>query len=80
MATVDLPAKAMILNVKQFNGKHGCTNCEYEGIPRPSAKMIRDWPYREDCMKERTHSSMIQYARQSVKEKAVVSFFFCCIH
>ena len=69
-----------MLNVKQFNGKHGCTNCEYEGIPRASAKSIRDWPYQEDCMHERTHKSLIECAIKAVEGKSVVSalLLFVC--
>jgi hypothetical protein len=30
--TCDLPAKCMVLNMIQFNGKHGCTYCTQEGV------------------------------------------------
>lgn len=30
MCTLDLPAKAIVMNMKQFNGKRGCTYCEDE--------------------------------------------------
>ena len=69
-----------MLNVKQFNGKQGCANCEYEGVPCVSAKMIRDWPYQEDCMYERTHKSLIECAIRAVEGKSVISIFllFVC--
>ena len=31
MCSVDLPARAFVLNMKQFNGKYGCSQCEDEG-------------------------------------------------
>ena len=35
MCLVDLPARASVLNMKQFNGKFGCSQCEDEGHPEP---------------------------------------------
>lgn len=32
LATVDLPAKAKVLNFTQFNGKYGCSVCKEEGL------------------------------------------------
>ena len=32
MGIFDLPAKATVLNAKQFNGKHGCSVCVHPGI------------------------------------------------
>ena len=29
----DSPARAMLRNCKQFNGKSGCDWCEHEGVP-----------------------------------------------
>ena len=31
MVVADLPAKASLLNCNQFNGKFGCSACEYKG-------------------------------------------------
>ena len=73
MSTVDLPAKAIMLNMKQFNGKHGCSHCEYEGVPRLGMAMIRDWPYREDAMLARNHHTLLEFAKQAVGQKSVVS-------
>jgi hypothetical protein len=28
---MDLPAKAAALNIKQFNGEHGCVSCFHPG-------------------------------------------------
>ena len=44
MATVDLPAKAKLLNFTQFNGKHGCSVCNQEGavvrVRRGNARVL----------------------------------------
>ena len=31
--TADLPAKALVLNMKQFNGFYGCCKCDQKGVP-----------------------------------------------
>ena len=31
MVVADLPAKALVLNCNQYNGKFGCSTCEHEG-------------------------------------------------
>ena len=39
LLSADSPARAIVRNVKQFNGKHGCDGCdwcEFEGIPVPN--------------------------------------------
>jgi len=39
---MDLPAKASVLNVKQFNGEFGCITCDHPG---ESSKAARKWIY-----------------------------------
>ena len=45
MCPVDLLARASMLNMKQYNGKYGCSQCEDEGQPRSSSHLVRNWPY-----------------------------------
>ena len=45
ICSIDLPAQAKVLNMKQYNGKFACPMCEDEGVPRPRAPMIRNWPF-----------------------------------
>ena len=59
MCTLDLPAKAIVMNMKQFNGQHGCTYCEDEGVPRRSRHLHRNWPYNTNSI-TRTHNGMLQ--------------------
>ena len=40
LATFDLPAKAVVLNAKQFNGKNGCSVCENPGYHLPNNARI----------------------------------------
>ena len=58
MTTLDLPAKALVLNMKQFNGEFGCSYCEDRGEPRPTTHLHRNWPYTETGT-QRSHAGMI---------------------
>ena len=71
MCTLDLPAKAIVLNVKQFNGEYGCTYCEDKGETRATSHLHRNWPY-STCSTTRTHDSILQSARESLETKAPV--------
>lgn len=71
MCTLDLPAKAIVLNMKQYNGQHGCTYCEDEGVARASTHLHRNWPYSTSSS-ARTHEGIVQNAREAVQNKAVV--------
>ncbi len=39
---MDLPAKASVLNIKQFNGSFGCLTCNHPG---ESSKNLKKWIY-----------------------------------
>ena len=56
----DLPAKATVLNCKQYNGKYGCSICLHPG-KRVSGRMV--YPPRK-C-KLRTHSSIESLAHRA---------------
>ena len=56
--SVDLPARAMITNMKQFNRKHGCLYCEDEGTVIGSDHLHRYWPQKTSCT-PRTHQSVL---------------------
>ena len=45
LCSVDLLAQAPLINMKQFNSKHGCHMCEQESVPRPGSNLHRNWPY-----------------------------------
>ena len=52
MACCDLPARAAVLNQKQFNGDRACCFCEDSGRPRTGLPQVRDWPFikQTDCV------------------------------
>lgn len=75
LCTVDLPARACVLNMKQFNGKNGCSYCEDEGEPRASNHLHRNWPYTRTSI-SRSHHSIMTNARDAIDENDPVSFSF----
>ena len=46
--SADSPARALVRNVKQFNGQHGCDWCEFEGetVVTNNGPPVRYYPYR----------------------------------
>ncbi|CAG2186711.1 unnamed protein product [Mytilus edulis] len=67
LVSVDLPARALVLNMKQFNGKYGCSICLDEGESPAGQPMLRFYPYK-DTSTPRTHQSMLTDARKVVME------------
>lgn len=41
----DLPARCLVLNMRQFNGLNGCHLCEDEGETAAQNRLQRWWPY-----------------------------------
>jgi len=71
MNSVDLPARAAILNMKQFNGKFACCYCDQEGQTSATSTLVRYWP-PVPSRALRTHTDMLQAARESHATKTVV--------
>ena len=72
ICSVDLPAQAKVLNMKQYNGKFACPICEDEGVPRPRAPMIRNWPFNYSSI-IRTRNSVKSNAQKAIEEGCAVS-------
>ena len=75
MCSADLPARAAVLNMKQYNGQHGCSQCEDEGQPRTSSHLHRNWPF---CASSTpwTHNSIMSNVQDCVRVKKPVSLSF----
>ena len=71
LLSVDLPALAPVLNMKQYNGAYGCPSGEQSGTPRPNAKMVRNWPKETSVL--RTHTSFVDAVADGIGENKVVS-------
>ena len=61
--TCDLPAKALFLNIQQYNGKHGCSNCE---IRTKRIDQVQTYPYGENN-ELRTTQTTRQYAERALE-------------
>ena len=68
--TCDLPARAVVLNMKQFNGKHGCHLCEDEGENSAANPMLRWWPHNEN-QKLRSKKSFLNNCLEATSQNAV---------
>lgn len=62
--SVDLPARAIVLNMKQWNGINGCLYCDHEGVTLSGDHLHRDWPLKPS--RPRTHASLLHNAEQAV--------------
>ena len=45
----NLPARAIFVNMKQWNGAFGCIYCTEEGYTAPGDHLHRYWPHQRDC-------------------------------
>lgn len=66
-STFDLPAKAVVLNMAQFNGEYGCTKCLQSGerIATSRGGSVRVFPYqvRDPMGPIRSHSTISEDAK-----------------
>ena len=73
-----ITTRALLLNMKQFNGKHGCCYCYQEGAVRPGCALHRFWP--PDAASVRTHQSVIESAIEATSTRTpVVMYIKACV-
>ena len=65
LTSVDLPARALVLNMKQFNGRYGGCFCYDEGSTSTGDALHRFWPPRSVSPDLRTHQSLLDNAREA---------------
>ena len=75
--SLDLPGAtgtkiALVLNMKQFNGKHGCCYCDAHGKTPPGDYLHRYWP-PNSCGAERSHQTMLEDAQKNSSTGDAVS-------
>ncbi|XP_064468860.1 uncharacterized protein LOC135383250 [Ornithodoros turicata] len=68
-AVVDSPARAALLNMKQFNGFHGCPWCYHPGVHLQGS--LR-YPYREH-VQQRTHVEIVRDMKKATRTGQVVN-------
>ena len=65
--TCDLPAKCMVMNMTQFNGKYGCTKCKQEGeVVKTGKGHTQVFPF-DDLIDEpkRNHNEFVQHGEEA---------------
>ena len=73
ISSLNLPARALVSNMKQFNGRYECSWCEIEGKSSPNLQMITYFPHCSPSPTQRYHLSMLLNAGKAVTNKEVVS-------
>lgn len=74
LCSVDLPARALVSNMKLFNGEYSCCTCKDKGDNTVGASAgVRYWPYRSSCIL-RTADGIEQDYKDAVKDETAVSY------
>jgi hypothetical protein len=64
--SVDLPARAMLVNMKQWNGVHGCLYCEDPGVTLGNDHLHRYWPHQDSSVL-RNRASLLKNAELAIR-------------
>ena len=77
IATMDLQARAYVLNMTQHNGEYGCLYCTEPGESTPSgAGYCRAYPYRNTPINLRTDADIKENAANAQNSKIRVNGFY----
>lgn len=68
LGVFDLPAKAAVLNMKQFNGEYGCPTCLHNGTHQRGA-----WVYLPQACTERTKQTICDCAEKAERSGNAVN-------
>lgn len=71
LASMDLPARAIVTNLKQYNGAFGCLYCNHPGFPKVDNPRSRCWPYTECTI--RSEAEIFECAEKAVETGDAVS-------
>ena len=79
LCSLDLSAKSIVLNMKQFKCRFACNFCEHEGVSWPSSYLHRNWPYQPDIT-PRTHKSFMFFHILVQVYKLKYQHVFMCVN
>ena len=81
LCSADMPARAIITNMKLFNGEHGCSTCEDPGDNKsgPSA-LNRLWPFQEVNVIRTKQMVYTAITKATEQKQAVCSCMYVYIH
>lgn len=80
MAALDLPARALVLNMNQFNGKYGCSFCNDEGVTERGKPLHRFWLPDRLADSRTQHSMMTNAHNATTTNKVVCSLLLWLTH
>lgn len=66
LSSADLPGKALMANMKQYNGEQGCSVCEDKGKTVGTGGLHPVWPYTTN-MVLRTHKAVVESIRKVIQ-------------
>lgn len=72
LCSCDLPARALVLNMNQFNGSYGCHVCEDTGETERGKPLHRFWPYKPRSTL-RTHNTLLTCAKEATASRTTVN-------
>ena len=74
-ATLDLPAKAKVLNFTQYNGCFGCTVCKEEGmVVQVGRGTTRVYKYSEPSAPLRGHKECFDLGKRALLQDKVCQY------
>lgn len=79
LCSVDLPARAAITNMKQWNGVHGCLYCEDQGVTLGSDHLHRFWPHMNSSIL-RSRTSLLRHAVAAARTGTAVCKCILYVH
>jgi hypothetical protein len=77
--SVDLPARAMLVNMKQWNGVHGCLYCEDPGVTLGNDHLHRYWPHQDSSVL-RNRASLLKNAELAIRSGTSVRIMYMYIY
>ena len=74
--TVDLPAKAKVLNFTQYNGRYGCTVCKQEGVVVNVGRgSTRVYQYTDPLAQLRSHRECFEFGKMALVQDEVRTLY-----
>lgn len=77
LGSMDVPARAIVTNMKHFNGKFSCLYCHHSGETEPGNHLHRYWPNSSATMDLTTVDSMLADAESAITQGEAVSCLLC---
>ena len=78
LCSTDLPARAVVTNMKAYNGKYSCTSCEDSG-EEGSNPLHRVWPFNAEST-TRNKATVMKAVCDAVQQQTSVSFVWSVIY